>query len=212
MDTLVLTPIESVWLAHEGTPRDAQEALLLAQSRDITAVLIEYRYPVSALSLPMLLEKTSLDDMTVTPVAPQVQRLWVLFEPFFQLLMGLSLLIGLSAGITILLSNRLTQPQRLRDLAVLRVMGVPPRRLGVLILCEFIAVWLFACGVFSVALGLLFGWLNHAYGWLIQPLLMMEWRTVALVMGSALLLMLSGAGLCAYRLLQQSVSQVLQSR
>ncbi len=212
LDTLIVTPIESIWLAHEGKPRDALEATILADSRDITAVLIQYRHPISALALPALLDKAAPDIMTVAPVAKQLQRLWVLFEPFFKLLAVLAWFIALTAGAGVLLAARLTQAQRLRDLGILRMLGTPPKTLLGLLALEAIAQWLAACMLLLIML--------CVASWALLRLMPLPWHTlasialptIAMSASAALVLLLVSAVLTAYRLLKQSPAQVLQSR
>jgi putative ABC transport system permease protein len=212
IDHLVLTPIESIWLSHEGVPRDAQEAKILEQARDVTAVLIEYRYAISALALPKLIEADAPDSMSIVPVAQQLSRLWVLFNPFFQLLLGLSALITLSSCIGVMLNARLTQPQRLRDLGVLRLLGLANQRLYTLLLLESLVLWLAACGLMCALLCV-------AYE-LVQPLNVVSWPALlshgapiaAWVVAMGLLLVLLNAAHTAYKLHTQSLVQVMQSR
>jgi putative ABC transport system permease protein len=212
LDTLIITPIESVWLTHEGKPRDEEEAKVLAESRDITAVLIQYRYPLSSIALPSLLEKAAADTITISPVNQQVQRLWILFEPFFNVLMVLAVLISIGAAVAVILTARLTQAQRLRDLGVLRMLGASP-----LVLCQLLA--LDALGLWLCALALLVPllWLGTVscstmmsvstteIGYLALP-------NTLLSLIAALLLLLVNSVLTGYRLFSQSTAGVFQSK
>jgi putative ABC transport system permease protein len=212
LDSLIITPIESVWLAHEGKPRDAQEAKILAESRDITAVLIQYRYPLSSIALPSLLEKAAADNITIAPVSQQVQRLWILFEPFFNVLMVLAVLISVSAAVAVILTARLTQAQRLRDLGVLRMLGANRRVLCLLLTFEVLGLWLCALGLLVTM-----AWLGTVLCAVmmnisIDLLLCFVWPNFLLSVIAALMLLLGCALITAYRLFSQSPADVLQVR
>jgi putative ABC transport system permease protein len=212
VDSLVLTPIESIWLSHEGKPRDAQEAQILAEARDITAVLIQYRFPLSALTLPSLLDAQAPVGVSVVAVAPQLQRLWQLFEPFFQLLLALSILIALSSGLGVMLSARLTQAQRLRDLGILRMLGVSLRKLCALLVLDALILWLAAVGLTFALFVLAYTALNQFSPMPLNTAWAIAAPVVAMVSSIGLGLVLLNAGLTAFKLLKQSPIQVMQSR
>lgn len=212
LDTLIITTIESVWLAHEGKPRDAQEASILAESRDITAVLIQYHYPLSSIALPSLLEKNAPDNITIAPVSRQVQRLWVLFEPFFNLLMALAVLIAVSASAAVMLTGRLTQAQRLRDLGVLRMLGANPRVLCQLLVLDAVGLWLCAfvllLPVLCLGIFLCATMMSLSSG----VLLYLALPNITMSLLVALLLLLLSAALTGYSLFSQSPADALQAR
>jgi putative ABC transport system permease protein len=208
----VLTPIESIWLSHEGKPRDAQEAQMLAEAREITAVLVQYRFPLSALTLPSLLDAQAPVGVSVVAVAPQLQRLWLLFEPFFQLLLALSILIALSSGLGVVLSARLTQAQRLRDLGILRMLGVSLRKVCVLLVLDALILWLAAIGLMFALFALSFTALNQFSPMPLNAAWAIAAPLVALVASAGLGLVLFNAGLTALKLTKQSPIQIIQSR
>jgi putative ABC transport system permease protein len=212
LDTLILTPIDSIWVAHEGKPRDFEEAQLLAQARDISAVLVQYRYPISAVALPALLEKTAPANMTVAAVAPQMQRLWLLFEPFYQLFLALSIVIAAFSAVSLILTARLTQGQRLHDLGILRMLGAKTGQLCGLLALESLLYWIAASALF-LAIFLTAGVLvSNTIHLPYLQLVLMATPTAFIVMCLTLFLLLIAAALTGWRLLKQTPAAVLQER
>ena len=79
LDRLVLTPVESVWLVHEGTPADEVERQALEEARELTLMLVQYRSPLAAALLPRQVNASPV--LQAASPAAEVARLFVLFEP-----------------------------------------------------------------------------------------------------------------------------------
>jgi ABC-type antimicrobial peptide transport system permease subunit len=150
--------------------------------------------------------------VSVVAVAPQLQRLWQLFEPFFQLLLALSILIALSSGLGVMLSARLTQAQRLRDLGILRMLGVSLRKLCALLVLDALILWLAAVGLTFALFVLAYTALNQFSPMPLNTAWAIAAPVVAMVSSIGLGLVLLNAGLTAFKLLKQSPIQVMQSR
>lgn len=120
-DRLVFTPINSVWLVHEGEPQDAAEREALEQARELTAVLVQYRSPLAAALLPRFVNASPV--LQAAAPAAEVARLYGLFTPLFEFgRLASVLLLGL-AGLAIWASLSVSLASRTYDLALLQALG-----------------------------------------------------------------------------------------
>lgn len=156
LDRLVLTATESVWAVHDALHEDAgmdaaQRAELreaLADEREITLGLVRYRSPLAAASFPRFVNR----DTPLQAAAPamEITRLLRLVGQGTQLLQALAGVLLLVAGLSVFIALWGAVRERRADLAVLRLLGAPPRRVAGLLLAE--AGWL---ALLACALGLL---------------------------------------------------------
>ncbi len=146
IDRLVLTSLESVWLAHEGEPADEAERRMLEAEREITLALVRYASPLAAATLPRAIN-----------ASPRLQAASPAFESARLLqLVGVGidgirafawLLLGLAAlSVFVALFQALSD--RRRELALLRLLGASPARLFAMLLGE---------GVVLTAIGVVVG-------------------------------------------------------
>ena len=145
VDQLALTALESVWDAHEG-----HGAASLEGEREITALLLAFKSPVTALTLPRMINQTT--PMMAASPAFESARLFALVGAGLDVLRGFGILLIASAGLGILIATGNALEHRLGDLAVLRCLGAPPRWILGQVLLE--GLLLTATGV---AFGLLLG-------------------------------------------------------
>jgi putative ABC transport system permease protein len=156
-DRLILVDLASVWAVHGESepaaddhnhhPHDAEQAAAPAD-RQVTALLIQYRSPMGAVTLPARVRATPDLQAAAPPV--EMARLFSLLGPGLDLLRGLGtvLLVLAAAGFLVGLIGAVGQ--RRRDIALLRALGMSSRRVFLLLTTEALLLGL-AGGVLGVA-------------------------------------------------------------
>ncbi|WP_372827823.1 ABC transporter permease [Polaromonas sp.] len=217
LDRLVLTAQESVWQVHEkmhegDTALDAEDKQALEEEREVTLALIQYRTPLAAVTFPRFVNTTT--EMQAAAPALEITRLLNLIGVGTDVLRALAGVLLLTAGLSVFIALWSAVRERRADLALLRMLGAPPRKVAALLLCE--ALWL---ALLATLIGMLAGQgLMALLGWLLQleksvlvgalswpPGL---WGVPALAVGVALL----SALLPAYEAYRVNVFELLQSR
>jgi putative ABC transport system permease protein len=150
IDRLVLTPLESVWLAHEGEPDDEEERRALEAEREITMILVRYASPIAAATLPRAIDAS--DRLQAASPAVESARLFRLAGVGIDGLRAFGALLLAIAALSVFVALFQALSDRRRELALMRLLGASPARLFALLLAE--GVVLTALGV---ALGLLAG-------------------------------------------------------
>jgi len=146
LDRLVLTDTASVWAVHEGLAPGEFESLpvedrsAIESERELTLALVRYRTPLAAASLPRLVNSTT--KMQAAAPATEITRLLSMLGVGTRLLQGLGAVLLLVAGLSVFIALWGAVRERRADIAMLRMLGAPPRRVGLLLLCE--ALWLAA--------------------------------------------------------------------
>lgn len=154
LDRLVLTDTASVWEVHEGvTPQEFQELsaedrAAIEAERQVTMALVRYRTPLAAASLPRLINTTT--KMQAAAPAVEITRLLSMVGSGTRVLQAMGAVLLGVAGLSVFIALWSAVSERRADIAMLRMLGAPPRRVGTLLLCE--ALWL---AVLACALGLL---------------------------------------------------------
>lgn len=144
LDRLVLTGTASVWAVHEGlVPGEfeglpAEDRSAIEAERELTLALVRYRTPLAAASLPRLVNSTT--KMQAAAPATEITRLLSMLGVGTRLLQGLGAVLLLVAGLSVFIALWGAVRERRADIAMLRMLGAPPRRVGLLLLCE--ALWL----------------------------------------------------------------------
>ena len=203
LDRLILTSTESVWMVHEtATANDAEDLEIMKQEREVTVALVRYRTPMAAVTLP---RKINADTaMQAAAPAIEVTRLLRLLGVGADVLRAFGGVLLAVAALSVFIALWNAVRERRADLAMLRMLGAPPRRVAGLLWCEALWLALLATGlglVLGHALAELMGYLLQAQGLL--PVtgrlwLATEWLVPALATGVALLAALLPA-LQAYR-------------
>ncbi len=152
LDRLLLTATESVWEVHEVAhgKGDDHDAAHEDEKREITLALVRYRSPLAAATFPRHVNTTT--NMQAAAPALEITRLLRMVGVGSDVLRGFALVLLLSAGLSVFIALWSAVRERREDLALLRMLGAPPRRLAALLLCE--AFWLAAL---ATGLGLLGG-------------------------------------------------------
>jgi putative ABC transport system permease protein len=192
LDRLVLTGSESVWRVHEDAlAMDDDDRAALVAEREVTMALIRYRSPLATLSFPRWVNAQT--EMQAASPALEITRLLRLVGVGTDVLRGFTAVLLGVAGLSVWMALWNAVEQRRADLALLRMLGAPPARLGMLIWLE--AVWL---ALVSSVLGLVLGHvLTHGIagvlaaersvplsGWVWMP---GEWAVPLLALGVATL-------------------------
>jgi putative ABC transport system permease protein len=216
LDRLVLTATESVWKVHDDMhateDMDEEDRTALAADREITLALITYSTPLAAVSLPRFINDSTA--MQAAAPAVEITRLLSMVGVGTRVFQGLGAVLLGVAGLSVFFALWSGVRERRGDLAMLRMLGASPLKVGALLLCE--ALWLAAL---ACVLGLLAA---HGLAALLGAMLMAEqslaisgWQWVhaevwvpVLALGVALL----AAGLPALSAYRLDVTQLLNSR
>jgi len=173
LDRLVLTGLESVWVVHETTmAMDDEDRKLLEAEREVTLLLVGYRSPLAAASLPRWVN--AQEGLQAAAPALESARLLRMVGAGTDVLRGFGVVLLLAAAASVFVGLVHAVREREPDLAMLRMLGAPPRRVAVLVLAE--ALWLALLGaLLGLALGQgltgLLGWelarqrSLHVTGW-----------------------------------------------
>lgn len=214
LDRLLLTATESVWEVHEVAhgKDDDHDAAHEDEKREITLALVRYRSPLAAATFPRYVNAQT--NMQAAAPALEITRLLRMVGVGADVLRGFALVLLLSAGLSVFIALWSAVRERREDLALLRMLGAPPRRLAALLLCE--AFWLAAL---ATGLGLLGGHgLTSLLGYLLAaeqslPMTGWLWLSVELwVPALALTVAVLAALLPALGAYRMEAGQLLNSR
>lgn len=152
LDRLVLTATESVWKVHDDMhateDMDEEDRAAIEADREITMALIRYRTPLAAASFPRFINDST--PMQAASPAMEITRLLSMVGVGTRVLQGLGAVMLAVAGLSVFIALWGAVRERRHDLAMLRMLGAPPSRVGALVLSEALWLALLAC-----ALGLL---------------------------------------------------------
>ncbi|MBT9474224.1 FtsX-like permease family protein [Polaromonas sp.] len=213
LDRLVLTSLESVWQVHDAdaAPGD-KDRQTRAREREVTLALIEYRTPLAAVTFPRFINTTT--GMQAAAPALEITRLLSMLGVGLDVLRALAGVLLLTAGLSVFIALWGAVRERRADLALLRMLGAPPRKVAGLLLCE--ALWL---ALLAIVPGVLAGQgLVALLGWALQldksvMIGAMAWPVELLgVPALALGVALASALLPAWETYRVSVFELLQSR
>ena len=163
LDRLLITATESVWKAHEAdTALDEEDQKILEAEREVTLALIQYTTPLAAVTFPRFINTTT--EMQAAAPALEITRLLSMIGVGTNLMKALAGVLLLTAGLSVFIALWSAVRERRADLALLRMLGAPPRRVATLLLVE--ALWLaLLATVLGVAAGQGLAWLM---GWALQ--------------------------------------------
>ena len=213
LDRLILTATESVWKVHEsGTALDAEDQKILEEERELTLALIQYTSPLAAVTFPRFVNSTT--EMQAAAPAVEITRLLSMLGVGTYMLKALAGVLLLTAGLSVFIALWSAVRERRADLALLRMLGAPPRKIAGLLLCE--ALWL---AVIACALGLLLGQALVGFtAWALQlnqsiSIGVFAWPIELLLVPVLALVVAWGASLLpAWEAYRVSVFELLQSR
>ena len=213
LDRLVITATESVWKVHEtDTALDEEDQKILEEEREVTLALIQYKTPLAAVTFPRFINTTT--EMQAAAPALEITRLLSMIGVGTNVMKALASVLLLTAALSVFIALWSAVRERRADLALLRMLGAPPRRIAGLLLCE--ALWL---ALLATLLGLgagqalvaLMGWAlqleqSVLIGGLVWP------AELAVVPALALGVAVLSALLPAWEAYRVSVFELLQSR
>lgn len=213
LDRLVITATESVWKVHEtDTALDEDDQKILEEEREVTLALIQYKTPLAAVTFPRFINTTT--EMQAAAPALEITRLLSMIGVGTNVMKALASVLLLTAALSVFIALWSAVRERRADLALLRMLGAPPRRVAGLLLCE--ALWL---ALLATLLGLgagqalvaLIGWAlqleqSVLIGGLVWP------AELAVVPVLALAVAVLSALLPAWEAYRVSVFELLQSR
>ena len=149
LDRLVLTATESVWRVHDdmhaSDDMDEEDRAAIEADREVTLALIRYRSPIAALSFPRYVN----DSTALQAAAPamEITRLLGMVGVGTRVLRGLGAVLLGVAALSVFIALWSAVRERRADLAMLRMLGAPPWKVGALLLCESFWLAVLACGL-----------------------------------------------------------------
>jgi len=214
LDRLVLTDLASVWAVHGHAAPDhdaAQGDHDDGDGREVTLLLVGYRSPLAAATLPRWVN--AQPGLQAAAPALESARLLRMLGAGTEVLRGFGLVLLLAAGASVFVGLVHAVREREPDLAMLRMLGAPPWRVAALVLTEALLLALVGALV-GLALG---QGLIAALGWELARQRSLQvsaiwgsWQQAVLVGGTVGLALLAAA-LPAWRALRLDVSRLMQA-
>ncbi len=163
LDRLILTDTASVWKVHEDyTAVDDEDRQIMMDEREVTLALITYTSPLAAVTFPRYVNTST--EMQAGAPALEITRLLGMLGLGTDVLRAFAGVLLLTAGLSVFIALWSAVRERRGDLALLRMLGAPPRKVAALLLLE--ALWL---GVLAAVLGVLAGQgMAAGLAWLLQ--------------------------------------------
>jgi putative ABC transport system permease protein len=211
IDRLVLTGIESVWQVHEKEqgPEDEADRRALEEAREVTVLLVQYASPLAAATLPR--QVNSQSELQAASPAYETARLFRIVGVGVEALRAFAIVLIIAAGLSVFIALYTALEERRYDLAVMRTLGAPPRRLFGLLLMEGLVL-----SALGAALGLAIGhglagllglWLESQHQY---PVTGLEWHIEELwLVAAALGVGIVAASVPAWRAYRTDVSRTL---
>lgn len=176
LDRLVLTDLASVWQVHESLRPGEFESLApedraaIEADREVTLALIRYSSPLAATRFPRYVNTRT--PMQAASPAVEIARLLELVSVGTRLVQGMGVVLLLVAGLSVFIALWNAVRERRADMALLRLLGAPPGRIGAVVLCESLWLALLAGGLgLALAQGLtalLTHWWMSDTGWAVS--------------------------------------------
>jgi putative ABC transport system permease protein len=152
IDRLVLTSVESVWHVHEAHHEGSAKEHDDDAKREITSLLIKFRTPLAAATLPRQVNATTV--MQAASPAYESARLMNMIGVGVDALRLFAVVLMVTAALSVFVALTSALQERRYDLALLRTLGARPAHLLALVAAE---------GVTLVVTGVILGFaLGHA--------------------------------------------------
>ncbi|MCV2358727.1 ABC transporter permease [Paucibacter sp. TC2R-5] len=136
LDRLIITDLASVWQQHEAHHAAGHEAA--DEEREITMVLLRYRSPLAAVSLPRWVN--AQPGLQAAAPALETARLLRMVGAGTDVLRGFGLVLLLAAAASVFVALLHAVRARQSDLAMLRMLGAPPWRVALLVSLEALSL------------------------------------------------------------------------
>lgn len=211
LDRLVLTSTESVWAVHEdATALDAEDRAALEAEREVTLLLVRYRSPLAAVTLPRWVN--AQDGLQAASPALESARLLRIVGVGTDVLRGVGSMIIVVAALSVFVALTHAVRERAPDLAMLRMLGAPPRRVAALVALEaLMLVGLGLAGGLALAHGLAALLGSQLAAERSLPITAAWWPSAAWgLVASAPVLALAAAAWPAWRAYRLDVTMLLQ--
>lgn len=151
IDELVVTPLESVWIAHEGHTASTEP--------EVTFALLTLRSPIAMATLPRQINGQT--NLHATSPANESARLLSNFGWVAAIVKAFAFALILSATIATFAALSQALERRQTDVALLRAMGVSRANVGKLLIAEALAIVICAAPIaFLLVAGAAY-WLAH---------------------------------------------------
>ena len=148
IDRLIVTDTASAWKVHEDHHAEHDDDHAAAESaREVTMALVQYKTPLAAMSFPRWVNATT--TMQAASPAFEITKLLSMLGIGTDVLRAFAGVLLLTAGLSVFIALLNAVRERRADLALLRMLGAPPRKIAALLLGE--ALWL---ALTSSAMGL----------------------------------------------------------
>jgi putative ABC transport system permease protein len=145
IDNLILTNVASVWQVHDekiitGIDSTQDPSPLVPSvsrgdsTKEITALLIQYRNPIAAIQLPRLINTQT--NMQAASPAFETARLFSILGVGVDVLMGFAYVLIFISGLSIFIALYNSLKERQYDLAIMRSMGASRSKLFLSIILE----------------------------------------------------------------------------
>jgi putative ABC transport system permease protein len=149
LDNLILSNVESVWQMHEEVEQEEKHYELDSSSvpsrlvpsvavndstKEITAMLIQYRSPMGAIQLPRFVNSQS--SLQAASPAFETARLFSILGIGVDILMAFAYVLIVISGLSIFIALYNSLKERRYDMAIMRSMGASRSKLFVSILLE----------------------------------------------------------------------------
>jgi putative ABC transport system permease protein len=213
IDRLVITDSASVWNVHEDAHAlDEEDRQALEAEREVTMALVRYTSPLAAVTFPRWVNTTT--EMQAAAPALEVTRLLHMLGLGTDVLRAFAGLLLITAGLSVFIALWNAVRERRGDLALLRMLGAPASRIGLLLMAE--ALWL---AIMSALCGLALGqtfvlglaWVLGLESQLMATGLLWS-HTLWVVPALAALVALGAALLPVWQAYQSDVLQLLQTK
>jgi putative ABC transport system permease protein len=134
LDRLVLVNTESVWQVHEGKITDAEELKVIAQEREVTALLVQYATPLAAVTLPRYVN-TQTNMQSASP-AYESARLFRMIGIGADVIRAFGGVVLATAALSLFIALYHALNERAYDIAVLRTLGARPASIALMLMTE----------------------------------------------------------------------------
>jgi putative ABC transport system permease protein len=151
IDELVVTPLESVWIAHEGHTASTEP--------EVTFALLALKSPVAMATLPRAIN--SQTNLHAASPAIESARLLANFGWVAAIIKAFAIALMASAMIATFAALSQALERRQTDIALMRAMGVPRSRVALLLCSETLAIVLGATAVALAFLAAAAYWLSR---------------------------------------------------
>lgn len=128
LDRLILVNLESVWFVHESHADDPEQMRASDEDRQVTVLLVQYASPLAAAMLPRRIN--SQTNMQAASPAFETARLFRMIGVGADVIRAFGGVVLATAALSLFIALYHALNERAYDIAVLRTLGAPRRRLG----------------------------------------------------------------------------------